>query len=85
MRIELTPEREKIIEGILQSGRFRTVEEVIAAAVEVLGEKEHFSTATKRKVSRRAAVREILDFVGENRVRLKGVTVKDLIREGRRR
>jgi putative addiction module CopG family antidote len=84
MNINLTPEQEKIIKEELKSGHFRSVEEVIGEALQVLREKELASSATTSNGSQREAVREMLEFVEKNRVRLEGVSIKQLIHEGHR-
>lgn len=84
MNIHLTPEQEKIVEDELKSGHFRSVEEVIGEALQVLRAKEQSSTAAAPNGAQREAVREMLAFVEKNRVRLEGVSVKELIHEGRR-
>jgi hypothetical protein len=43
MNINLTHEQEKIVKDELKSGHFRTVEEVIAEALQALREKEQSS------------------------------------------
>ncbi len=84
MNINLTPEQEKIIQEELKSGHFQSIEEVISEALQVLREKDLASGATNSNGSQREAVREMLAFVEKNRVRLEGVSVKQLIREGHR-
>jgi Arc/MetJ-type ribon-helix-helix transcriptional regulator len=84
MNIRLTPEQEKIVQDELESGHFRSVEEVIGEALQVLRGKEQSSTASAPKGAQREAVREMLAFVEENRVRLEGISVKELIHEGHR-
>jgi putative addiction module CopG family antidote len=84
MNINLTPEQEKIIKDELKSGHFRSVEEVIGEALQVLREKEQSSTVGAPNRAQREAVREMLAFVEKNRVRLEGVSVKELIHEGHR-
>jgi Arc/MetJ-type ribon-helix-helix transcriptional regulator len=84
MNINLTPEQEKIIKDELKTGQFRTVEEVISQALAVLRAKEQSSTGAAPNGAQGDAVREMLAFVEKNRVRLEGVSVKELIREGRR-
>ena len=84
MNINLTPEQEKIVKDELKSGHFRSVEEVIGEALQVLREKEQSSTAGAPNGAQREAVREMLAFVEKNRVRLEGVSVKELIHEGHR-
>jgi putative addiction module CopG family antidote len=81
MNINLTPEQEKIVKDELKSGHFRTVEEVIDEALQVLREREQPSMPD---VAQREAVREMLAFVERNRARLEGVSVKELIHEGHR-
>ncbi len=84
MHVNLTPEQEKIVKDGLNSGRFRTVEEVIGEALQVLREKEQSSTAGTPNGAQREAVREMLALVEKNRVRLEGISVKELIHEGHR-
>jgi len=84
MNINLTPEQEKIVKDELKSGHFRSVEEVIGEALQVLREKEQSSTAGAPNGAQREAVREMLAFVEKNRVRLEGVSVKELIHKGHR-
>ncbi len=81
MHIKLTPEQQRIIKDELVSGRFQTAEEVIAEALEALQEREGSAAGNG---SQQEAVREMLAFVEKNRTHLDGISVKDLIREGRR-
>lgn len=82
MKIDLTPEQEEIVKGELKSGHFRTAAEVIGEALQALREREQ--TAKPRNGAQREAVREMLEFVEKNHVRLEGITVKELIHEGHR-
>ena len=84
MNINLTPEQEKIVKEELRSGHFHSVEEVIGEALQVLSEKERSRSTETANGAQREAVREMLAFVERNRVRLEGVTVKELIHEGHR-
>lgn len=84
MNINLTPEQEKIVKDELNSGHFRSVEEVIAEALQALREKERNLGFTAANGEQREAVREMLAFVERHRVRLDGVSVKELIHEGHR-
>jgi putative addiction module CopG family antidote len=84
MNIRLTPEQEKIIKEELESGRFTTAEEIVGEALRALREKEQASSTGTPNGAQREAVREMLAFVEKNRVRLEGVSVKELIHEGRR-
>ena len=82
MKIDLTPEQEEIVKEELKSGRFRTAAEVIGEALQALREKQQ--PAKPGNGAQREAVREMLEFVEKNRVRLEGITVKELIHEGHR-
>jgi Arc/MetJ-type ribon-helix-helix transcriptional regulator len=84
MNIRLTPEQEKIVRDELKSGHFHSVEEIIAKALETLREKAASTATGTPNGAQREAVREMLDFVEKNHVRLDGVSVKELIREGHR-
>jgi putative addiction module CopG family antidote len=84
MNVNLTPEQEKIVKDELESGHFRTVEEVIGEALRALREKDQSSGAATSNGAQREAVREMLAFVEKNCVRLEGVSVKELIHEGHR-
>jgi len=80
----LTSQQEKIVQDELKTGHFRTVEEVTGQALQVPREKEQSSTVGAPNGAQREAVREMLAFVEKNRVRLEGVSVKELIHEGHR-
>jgi len=84
MNIKLNPEQEKIVEDELKSGHFRSVEEVIAEALQALREKERSLSAAGPNGQRREAVGEMLAFVEKNHTRLDAVSVKQLIHEGHR-
>jgi len=84
MKIHLPPELEKIVNEELKFGHFRTAEDVIAEALHALREKEKSSPARSDNGAQREAVREMLDFVEKNRVRLGDISVKELIHEGHR-
>jgi len=82
VNINLTPEQERILQDELKSGHFRSAEEVIGKALEVLKEKEE--SAASFNGAQSEAVREMLAFVAENHVRLEGISVIELIHEGHR-
>lgn len=84
MNIRLTPEQEAIVKAELESGNFRTAEEVIAVALQVLREKEHAPVSDMANGEQRRAVAEMLRFVEANRANLDGISVKQLIHEGHR-
>ena len=84
MNVKLTPEHEKIIKEELESGHFRSIEELMGKALQVLREKELALSTPPSNGWQQEAVREMVDFVEKNRVRLDGVSVKQLIHEGHR-
>jgi putative addiction module CopG family antidote len=84
MNINLTPEQERIVKDELKSGHFRSAEEVIGEALQVLREKERSSETARSNGAQHEAVRDMLTFVEKNHVRLEGVSVKELIHEGHR-
>ncbi len=84
MNVHLTPEQEHIIKSEMKAGRFHSVEEVIGEALRALREKETSAASVAANGAQREAVREMLAFVETNRVRLEGVSVKQLIHEGHR-
>jgi Arc/MetJ-type ribon-helix-helix transcriptional regulator len=86
MNVKLTPEQEQIIKGALKDGRFRTAEEVIGQALETLQRDQRLNLVANDRpgANQELAVRKMLAFVKKNHVRLVGISVKDLIREGHR-
>ncbi|MGH9688272.1 MAG: hypothetical protein ACRD5K_14405 [Candidatus Acidiferrales bacterium] len=82
MNVDLTPEQERIVKIEMKTGRFHSVEEVIGEALQALRDKER--SAAGSNGTQREAVREMIEFVEKNRVRLDGVSVKELIHEGHR-
>jgi len=57
---------------------------VIGEALQALREKERSSGGAASNGEQQEAVREMLSFIEKNRVRLEGVSVKELIHEGHR-
>ncbi len=84
MTIKLTPEQEEIVRAGLKSGEYRTPEEAVSEAFDALREKVGAPTNPADNGAHREAVREMLEFVAKNRVRLEGVSVKELIHEAHR-
>jgi len=85
MNIRLTPEQEALVKRELEYGHFRSVEELLAQALQPLQGKELAKNAAATlNGAQQEAVREMLDFVEKNRTRLDGISVKDLIHEGHR-
>lgn len=84
MTINLTPEQEKIVKEELESGHFRTAEELISQALLALLATVPSSSESVDDGSHREAVREMMNFVEKNRTSLQGISVKELIHEGHR-
>ena len=68
----------------MKSRHFRSVEEVIGGALQVLREKEQSLAGITTNGLQREGVREMLGFVEKNREHLDGISVKELIHEGHR-
>jgi Arc/MetJ-type ribon-helix-helix transcriptional regulator len=84
MTIHLTPEQEKIVKEELESGHFRTAEELISQALHALRATATSSGKSGNNGGHREAVREMMEFVEKNRTSLHGISVKELIHEGHR-
>jgi len=84
MNFRLTPEQEALVKRELESGHFRSIEELLSHALDALREKELSGGTSVSNGEQQQAVREMLAFVAKNHTRLDGISVKDLIREGRR-
>jgi Arc/MetJ-type ribon-helix-helix transcriptional regulator len=84
MNIHLTPELEAIIKAQLKSGLFRNEEDLIAQALQAPREKEQLLPSNTPNGEQRNAVAEMLRFVEANRVKLQGISVRELIHEDRR-
>jgi Arc/MetJ-type ribon-helix-helix transcriptional regulator len=84
MNIRFTPEQEALVKRELESGHFRSVEDLLSKALDALREKELSADTSVSNGEQEEAVREMLAFVEKNHTRLDGVSVKDLIRECRR-
>lgn len=81
MDVRLSPQSEELVNQQLASGNFRSAEEVIERALKAFAQHE---TGAAGEVQREA-VRDMLEFVKQNRVRLEdGLSVSDLIHEGHR-
>ena len=79
--IRLTPHGEELLQKQLTRGSYRSPEEVVERALEILAQKEsvtfHLGPATKSPAE---AVADILEI--QKRNRLGGLKIKDLIHEG---
>ena len=74
MNIRLTPEQEQLIHDQLQSGQFRSAEEVIAKALAAL--RGRSTAAPAANAHQKKAVAEMLAFVEKNRTPLQGISIK---------
>lgn len=85
MNVKLTPEQEQLVKDELKAGNFRSAEEVIGRALQVLRQHPAASgNASRISLAQKSAVDEMIAFIEKNRVRLKDVSVKELIHEGHR-
>ena len=88
MNVKLTPEQEQIVKDEVNAGHFRNAEEVISRALQALREQQrstsHIGVIDKPGIAHEMAVKDMLAFVEKNHVRLKDISVKDLIHEGHR-
>jgi hypothetical protein len=79
--IELKPELEQIVRQQLATGRFKSVDEVLATALASLP-----SACNSDPESPSEAVRRLIEFAEKRFIRLPpGEKIKDLIHEGHRR
>lgn len=84
MKINLTPEQERMVQEELSSGHFPSAEALISEALNALRAKSESSRPQPSNGDQQQAVREMLAFAEKNRVRLDDISVKDLIHEGHR-
>ena len=80
MPIQLSPESERLVEQEIASGRFQSVDEIIEQGIRARdGEAE-----AERWRKHREAIEWIRDFAKNRAQPLNGITIKELIEEGRR-
>jgi Arc/MetJ-type ribon-helix-helix transcriptional regulator len=81
MTIRLKPETERLVQEELQNGRFRSVDEMIVQGVQARRDAKPLSRDARRKTPAEAVahIRQLRrgNFIPD------GVTIKDLINEGR--
>ena len=81
MDVHLSSHSEELVRQQLAHGNFRSAEEVIEQALKSFLGREPGG----RGEEQRSAVRDLLEFLKQNRVRIEpGVSAKDLIHEGHR-
>jgi Arc/MetJ-type ribon-helix-helix transcriptional regulator len=78
MAVTLNPEQERIVNGELRSGQYRSAEEVIWQALAALREKAR-DRAAEPADQRRRAVQDMLEFAERNRAPLQDISIKELI------
>ena len=79
MPIQLSPESERLVEQVIASGRFQSVDEIIEQGIRARdGEAE-----SERWRKHREAIEWIRDFAKNRALPLNGITIKELIEEGR--
>jgi Arc/MetJ-type ribon-helix-helix transcriptional regulator len=78
LTLTLDPHAEQLVAAHLRTGRYRSPEEVVARALEILAEKE--PSAIERKKTPAEAIAHIRQ--SRKGVRLGGLKIKDLIHEG---
>jgi putative addiction module CopG family antidote len=79
MAIQLSPETERLVEQQIASGRFHSIDEIIHEGIKAKEEED-----TEFAHRRRKALEDMREFI-ENPIPLNGLTIRELIEEGRRR
>ncbi|MGA2250566.1 hypothetical protein [Terracidiphilus sp.] len=79
MAIQLSPETERLVEQQIASGRFHSIDEIIHEGIKAKKEED-----TEFAHRRRNALENMREFI-ENPIPLNGITIRELIEEGRRR
>jgi hypothetical protein len=80
--IRLTPRAEALLQKPLATGAYRSAEEVVERALEVLDEKSEKSSAVPATKAVKEAVDDIIKLREGNT--LGGLKIRDLINEGRK-
>jgi putative addiction module CopG family antidote len=78
MSIRLSPESERLVEQEIASGRFQSVDEIIQFGLRTSGDE------AERWRRHRQAIERTRAFTTTDPIRLSGVTLHDVIEEGRR-
>ena len=82
MTINVKPETEQLVQKEIQSGHFRSVDEIIAEGVQAWREKHQSREIGSEQ--RRRAVEQALAFAKTKAIPLGGISIKELIHEGHR-
>ena len=78
MPIQLSPETERLVEREIASGRFHSVDEIIQKGIHTVDDE------SERRRKHREAIEWTRDFARNRALPLNGITIKELIEEGRR-
>jgi Arc/MetJ-type ribon-helix-helix transcriptional regulator len=79
MLLEVSQETERIVRQEIASGRFRSADEIIQKGIDA----RESEFEVERSQRHQEAMERTRDFIA-NPIRLEGVTIKELIEEGRR-
>jgi Arc/MetJ-type ribon-helix-helix transcriptional regulator len=82
MTINLKPETAQLVQEEIQSGHFRSVDEIIVEGVQAWREQHRSKQIGSEQ--RRKAVEQALAFAKEKAIPLDGISIKELIHEGHR-
>jgi Arc/MetJ-type ribon-helix-helix transcriptional regulator len=80
MPIQLSPESERLVEQEIANGRFQSVDEIIQQGIRARED----DAESERWRKHREAIEWTRDFMKNHAVPLNGITIKELIEEGRR-
>jgi Arc/MetJ-type ribon-helix-helix transcriptional regulator len=78
MTIHLSPDQEHVIHQAMESGKYRSVDEVLDSALESIRQSEGIPPALTRSQLAGQRIREL-----RKGVTLGGIPIKELIQEGR--
>ena len=82
MTIDVKPETEQLVQQEIQSGHFRSADEIIVEGIQSWREKHKGKQMGAEE--RRKAVEQALVFAREKAISLRGISIKELIHEGHR-
>jgi Arc/MetJ-type ribon-helix-helix transcriptional regulator len=78
MEVQLTPDQERVIFQVLETGKYHSVDQVLDSALESLRQQEGISPPLTRSQLAGQRIREL-----RKGVTLGGLSIKELIDEGR--
>jgi putative addiction module CopG family antidote len=80
MAIQLSPETERLIEAEIARGRFGSIDEIVREGIRARSDE----VEAERWQKHREAIARTREFVTSAPIQLHGVTLRELIEEGRR-